>query len=89
LYEVQTGRTGMAPPITYEADGKQYIAFMGGMGRPAPAVGPNNAKVDYPPMLFVFAVDGKVEMPAAAPATAPPANNNQPRPAGPAPEQQN
>jgi quinohemoprotein ethanol dehydrogenase len=89
LYEVQTGRTGMAPPITYEADGKQYIAFMGGMGRPAPAVGPNNAKVDYPPMLFVFAVDGKVEMPAAAPAAAPPANNNQPRPAGPAPEQQN
>ena len=22
LYEIQTGRTGMAPPITYEADGQ-------------------------------------------------------------------
>ncbi len=84
LYEIQTGRTGMAPPITYEADGKQYVAFMGGMGRPAQSVGPNNAKVDYPPMLFVFAVDGKADMPKPAPA----ANNNQP-PQGPAPEQRN
>ena len=32
LLEVQTGRTGMAPPITYEIDGKQYVALMGGMG---------------------------------------------------------
>ena len=35
LYEVQTGRTGMAPPITYEVDGKQYVAFGGGLGRAA------------------------------------------------------
>src|SRR5262249_39138002 len=25
LYEIQTGRTGMAPPITFEVDGKQYV----------------------------------------------------------------
>jgi quinohemoprotein ethanol dehydrogenase len=86
LYEVQTGRTGMAAPITYEADGKQYVAFMGGMGRPAPSVGPNDAKVDFPPMLFVFEVDGKADMPKAAPVTN--NNNQQPRPAA-APELNN
>ena len=35
LYEVQTDRTGMAPPITYEVDGTQYVAFGGGLGRAA------------------------------------------------------
>ncbi len=81
LFEVKTGRTGMAPPITYEAGGKQYIAFMGGMGRTANIVGPNNATVDYPPMLFVFALDGKAELPKSAPVE----NNQRP----PAPEQTN
>jgi len=77
LYEVQTGRTGMAPPITYEVDGRQYVAFQGGMGRPANNEGPNDAKVEYPPMMFVFALDGAAELPKAAPA-APRNNNNQP-----------
>src|SRR5215831_4888771 len=58
LFEIQTGRTGMAPPITFEAGGKQYIAFMGGLGRPATVVGPNNDKIENPPMLFVFGLDG-------------------------------
>jgi len=75
LYEVKTGRTGMAPPITYEVGGKQYVAFQGGMGRPASPVGPNDAKIDYPPMMFVFALDGTAELPAAAPAV----NNNRPQ----------
>ena len=69
MYEVQTGRTGMAPPITYEIDGKQYVAFMGGVGRSGQ--GPTDAKVDYPPMLFVFALDGKAELPPPAPPPAP------------------
>ena len=31
LLELQTGqRTGMGPPITYQIDGKQYVALMGG-----------------------------------------------------------
>ena len=47
----------MAPPITYEVDGKQYVAFQGGLGRPATTVGATNDKVDHPPMLFVFALD--------------------------------
>jgi quinohemoprotein ethanol dehydrogenase len=83
LYEVQTGRTGMAPPITYESGGKQYVAFMGGLGRPATVVGPNDAKVDNPPILFVFTLDGKAQFPTPAP----PPNNG--RPPGPAPEQAN
>jgi quinohemoprotein ethanol dehydrogenase len=67
LYEVKTGRTGMAPPITYEVEGKQYVAFQGGLGRPAITDGPNEAKVDTPPMMFVFALDGTAELPKPAP----------------------
>ena len=78
LFEIQTGRTGMAPPITFEADGKQYVAFQGGLGRAATIVGPNDAKIDDPPMLFVFGLDGKAPMPK--PVIPPPA---QPRPAAP------
>jgi hypothetical protein len=37
LFELQTGRSGMAPPISYEVDGKQYVALMGRLGRP-PAI---------------------------------------------------
>jgi hypothetical protein len=33
LLEVETGRTGVAPPIKYAIDGKQYVASMGGPGR--------------------------------------------------------
>jgi quinohemoprotein ethanol dehydrogenase len=89
LYEVKTGRTGMAPPITYEVDGKQYVAFGGGLGRPATTIGPNNAKVDSPPIMFVFALDGTAVMPAAA-VPPPPANRGQAPPAAePAPEQKN
>src|SRR5947199_10762171 len=33
LLDIQTGlRGGMGPPITYQLDGKQYIALMGGTG---------------------------------------------------------
>lgn len=78
LYEVQTGRTGMAPPITYEAGGKQYVAFMGGLGRQASAVGPTNAPVDYPPVLFVFELDGKADLPKPAPLTSNATGNTPP-----------
>jgi PQQ-dependent dehydrogenase (methanol/ethanol family) len=77
LFEVKTGRTGMAPPITYEAGGKQYVAFMGGLGRAATVVGPTDATVEHPPMLFVFELDGKGELPTPAPVP------NNPRPAAP------
>jgi quinohemoprotein ethanol dehydrogenase len=66
LFEIQTGRTGMGPPITYQIDGKQYVALMGGLGRSAMTAEPNDAKVEHPPLLFVFELDGKTPMPAAA-----------------------
>jgi quinohemoprotein ethanol dehydrogenase len=87
LYEVRTGRTGMAPPITYEVGGKQYVAFGGGLGRAANVVGPNNAKVENAPMLFVFALGGTAELPnLPAPA---PASGTAAAPEGAAPEQRN
>jgi quinohemoprotein ethanol dehydrogenase len=73
LYELQTRKLGVAPPITYEIDGKQYVAFMAGRGRAAGIVGPTDAKIDDPAMLFVFTLDGKAELPASNP-PAPPAN---------------
>jgi len=89
LYEVKVGRTGMAPPITYEIDGKQYVAFGGGLGRAATVVAPNNAKVDYPPTFFVFTLDGTSDLPDPAPAPPPPGGPTAPPPAAPAPEQHN
>ena len=86
LYEVRTNRTGMAPPITYEVEGKQYVAFAGGLGRANSIVGPTNDKVENAPMLFVFALDGTAPLPAPPPPAAEPA----PTPENPAaPEQRN
>jgi quinohemoprotein ethanol dehydrogenase len=84
LYEVQTNRTGMAPPITYDVDGTQYVAFGGGLGRAANTIGPNNAKVENAPMLFVFALGGTAQLPTPPPPAPAPA-----APAGPAAEQRN
>ena len=89
LYEVKVGRTGMAPPITYEVDGKQYVAFGGGLGRAATVVAANNVKVDYPPTLFVFTLDGTADLPDPAPAPPPPGGPTAAPPAAPAPEQRN
>jgi len=84
-YEIRTNRTGMAPPITYEVDGKQYVAFGGGLGRPASTVGPNDAKVDNAPILFVFALDGKAELPPPPPPAAPAAGPGAAAPGAPVP----
>jgi quinohemoprotein ethanol dehydrogenase len=75
LLEIRTNRNGAAPPITYMVDGKQYVAFMAGVGRPPQTVGPTDAKVDNPPMLFVFEVGGTATLPpspAAGPTLGPP-----------------
>ncbi|HVW11507.1 MAG TPA: PQQ-dependent dehydrogenase, methanol/ethanol family [Bryobacteraceae bacterium] len=72
LLEIPTGRPGTGPPITYEVEGRQYVAFLSGSGRFATVVGPNDAKIDNPPLLFVFEVDGKAPMPAVLPPAAPP-----------------
>jgi quinohemoprotein ethanol dehydrogenase len=73
LLEIQTGlRSGMGPPITYELDGKQYIALMGGVGAVTGSAGPGNAATPFQPKLLTFVVDGKGAMDwIAAPASAP------------------
>jgi quinohemoprotein ethanol dehydrogenase len=77
LLELRTNKNGAGPPITYMIDGKQYVAFLAGSGRPAQAVGRNDEKVDNPPMLFVFEVGGTAALPP------PPVAG--PKPLGPAP----
>jgi quinohemoprotein ethanol dehydrogenase len=77
LLELRTNRNGAAPPITYMIDGKQYVAFMAGTGRPPQQVGPNDAKVDNPPTLFVFEVGGTAALP--------PPPSSAPKPFGPKP----
>jgi quinohemoprotein ethanol dehydrogenase len=77
LLDIQTGlRGGMAPPITYMLDGKQYVAFLGGQGivlpplpnapPPAPGAVPGNAASTggtAPPKLLTFVLDGKSPLP--------------------------
>ena len=68
LLEIQTGlRSGVGPPITYQLDGKQYVAFMGGVGTVTGGnAGPGNAATPFPPKLLVFVLDGKAPLPVAA-----------------------
>ena len=46
----------MGPPITYQLDGKQYVALMGGVGTVIGNAGPQNASTATPPKLLVFAL---------------------------------
>ena len=57
LWKFQTGSGINASPITYELDGKQYVAVLSGMGGD-PAFYYSAPKGG---MLWVFAIDGKVE----------------------------
>ena len=57
LLEIPTRQSGMGPPITYELDGKQYVAFMGGTGQAA------RGGAASPPRLYVFVLDGKESLP--------------------------
>jgi quinohemoprotein ethanol dehydrogenase len=81
LLEIRSNRNGAAPPITYMVDGKQYVAFLAGAGRPA--VGPTDAKIDSPPMLFVFEVGGTAALPPP-PVAAPKPFGPKPAPTPPA-----
>ncbi len=85
LLEIRTNRNGAAPPITYMVDGKQYVAFMAGTGRPPQTVGPTDAKVENAPMLFVFEVGGTAELPPPPPPASRPVGPPPPPPASTAP----
>ena len=64
LLDLSLGRFGAGPPITYLLDGKQYVALVAGTGRRPTISGPTDAKVDNPPLLYVFELDGKAELPS-------------------------
>jgi len=74
LLELPTGlRSGMGPPITFAVDGKQYIALMGGTGGTA-SVGTTNpgaVNTQQKPLLLVFGLDGKAELPKSGASPAP------------------
>ena len=70
LLELKTGIPGgMAPPITFMVDGKQYVALQVGQGRPGPGPGGNtpqpnpNAPTPVNPRLLVYALDGTAKLP--------------------------
>ena len=71
LLELKTGITGgMAPPITFMVDGKQYVALQVGQGRVAPPPGGGNGPPPNPnapppvnPRLLVYALDGTAKLP--------------------------
>ncbi len=71
LLDLDTGLRGaMGPPITYEIDGKQYVAMMGGAGVVTGRGGfpppPGGGRTPIMPKLLVFELDGKAPLPEAA-----------------------
>jgi quinohemoprotein ethanol dehydrogenase len=74
LHEIQTGlRGGMGPPMTYQVDGKQYIALMGGTGvvvarnaEPGALPPPPTAQTVMPKVM-TFVLDGGPVPPPASP----------------------
>jgi len=69
LLELQTGlRSGMGPPVTYQLDGRQYIALMGGVGAAAPGgnAGPGNQATPFSPKLLTFVLGGSATLRGAA-----------------------
>ena len=70
-YEAQSGI--VAAPMTFEQGGRQYVAIMAGWGGVATLTG--GESMNQPGMknrsrLLVFALDGKAQLPAVAPAAA-------------------
>ncbi len=70
LLELKVGISGgMAPPITFMVDGKQYVALQAGQGAPGPGPGGNapppnpDAPPPVSPRLLVFALDGAAKLP--------------------------
>ncbi len=70
LLELKVGISGgMAPPITFMVDGKQYVALQVGQGAAGPGAGGNapppnpNAPAPVKPRLLVYALDGTAKLP--------------------------
>lgn len=67
LKTIETGIAMLAPPISYEIDGEQYVAVLAGLGGSESAYFPHQAaahEYENPETLFVFKLNGdEVEMP--------------------------
>jgi quinohemoprotein ethanol dehydrogenase len=74
LFEYETGLgPGVGPPITFLADGKQYIAFMGGSGGTQSGGQTGGVQATrQKPLLMVFGIDGKAQLPKLGATTAAP-----------------
>ncbi|MES2626882.1 MAG: PQQ-dependent dehydrogenase, methanol/ethanol family [Pseudomonadota bacterium] len=59
LWEVDLGVGIMAPPVTYELDGKQYVSVLAGWGGSAGLIGPNESG-EYKPegRMWTFVLGG-------------------------------
>jgi quinohemoprotein ethanol dehydrogenase len=64
VWQFNAGHGFQGAPISYAAQGKQYVAVLSGYGGAAP-VGGNNVGWKYgaPRRLLAFALDGKVKLP--------------------------
>jgi alcohol dehydrogenase (cytochrome c) len=57
LWKVNVGSGINAPPMTFEANGKQYVAFLTGLSRPSKGrlvLTPELRDMRHQTMLFVF-----------------------------------
>jgi quinohemoprotein ethanol dehydrogenase len=64
LWEIAVGTGVIAPPITYEMDGVQYVAVMAGWGGTFPLTGGTALRgASLPGRLLVFSLNGKQKLP--------------------------
>ena len=77
LWQAETGTGVVAPPISYEVDGEQYIALMAGWGGVGGISLPQFKPANGTSRLLVYKLDGEASHPVAPPvvrmAAAPPA----------------
>ena len=62
LWRTEVGVGIMAPPITYEVDGEQYIAVLAGLGG-SPAINRQNFTNDNAGRVFAFKLDATTPIP--------------------------
>jgi quinohemoprotein ethanol dehydrogenase len=76
LWSVPMGVGTQAPPISYEVDGRQYVAILAGWGGQPSFLGSITAQFgwvgpQYVPRLLVYALDGTATPPALPPPAIP------------------
>lgn len=76
LWSYELGVGTIAPPISYELDGRQYISILAGWTGGTMLLGSLSAQHgwvgrEYPRRLLTFALDGKASLPASPPPALP------------------